>query len=91
MPQQQPPHCPPCGEELYEEDNTLPRRLVAGFLLLVAGALAVFGTREVALRKTGMTAALLLAVWLIPRRTRWRCPACGATYRRQPPPRGAKS
>jgi hypothetical protein len=86
--QPQPPHCPRCEEELYEEDNTLPRRLVAGFLLLVAGALAVFGRREVALRKTGITASLLLAMWLMPRRIQWRCPTCGATYKRHRPPRG---
>jgi hypothetical protein len=61
---------------------------VAAFLLLVAGALALFGTREVALRKTGITAALMLAGWLMPRHIRWCCVSCGATYRRQPPPRG---
>ena len=85
--QPEPPRCARCGEDLYAEDNSLPFRLVAGFVLLVAGALAVFGTRETALRKTGITAAVLLALWLMPRRLQWRCASCGATYKRSRAPR----
>jgi hypothetical protein len=87
-PQTGSPRCSRCGEELYGEDNSLPCRLVALFLLLVAGALGVFGTRGAPLREAGITAALLLALWLVPRRIQWRCPSCGMTCKRRLPPRG---
>jgi len=84
------PRCMRCGEALREEDQTAAFRLGA-VLVAALGAMflcAVPAPTRSGLQYAGATAAVLLALMLVPRRSFWRCPGCGARYRRRLPPRG---
>jgi len=83
------PRCAQCAGALVEENLSLPFRVLAAALALVAAALALApsGAGRWGISYAGAAACVVLAIVLMRSRRCWHCLGCGARFRRQSPPR----